>query len=181
VWRHGKEQSWFAEDEDRFATSVTAFLFDKAGESIPVVSSNFITELTAAPEVMIFFHLRSLEVPSVQFNERHTVSRLAIPNRCRLVVRYGYNEEVVRPNLAAIVLEQLRLYFLDCCHTPNIRKVSHSTPTKDQGEKGVAVTYMDEEKGEAAWRRKLEDERLPEELARLDRAFSCKALYIIGN
>lgn len=130
---------------------------------------------------MIFSHLRPLEVPLVQFNECHIVSRLAIPNRYRLVVRYGYNEEVVRPNLAAVVLEQLRLYLLDCCHTPNIRKVSNSTPTKDQGEKKVAVRNIDEEKGEAACRRKLEDERLPEELARVDRAFSYKALYIIGN
>jgi len=145
------------------------------------VSSNFIIKLTAAPEVMILSHLRPLEVPSVQFNERHTVSRLAIPNRYRLVVRYGYNEEVVRPNLAAVVLEQLRLYLLDCCHTSNICKVSNSTPTKDQGEKEVAVTNIDEEKGEAAWRRKLEDERLPKELARVDQAFSYKALYIIGN
>lgn len=139
LWRFGKEQQWFAEAEDRFPTShfvqadtegdlrlaprfggsslsvIKGFgiFFDKAGETAPIVFSNFALKLNALPEVMVFFHLRPLEVPSVPLEERHTVTRLAIPNCYRLVVRYGFNDEVVTPDLAAVIYEQVRRYLLD--------------------------------------------------------------------
>lgn len=39
---------------------------------------------------MVFFHLRPLETPSVPPETRYTVTRVAIPNCYRLVVRHGY-------------------------------------------------------------------------------------------
>ena len=39
---------------------------------------------------MVFFHLRPLETPSVPPENRYTVTRVAIPNCYRLVVRHGY-------------------------------------------------------------------------------------------
>ena len=77
--------------------------FDKAGETTPIVFSQFVLKLTAMPEVSVFFHLRPLEIPSVAAENRHTVSRLAIPNYYRLVVRYGYNNEIISPDLASVV------------------------------------------------------------------------------
>lgn len=84
--------------------------FDKAGETTPIVFSQFVIKLTAMPEVMVFFHLRPLETPSVAPEDRHTVSRLRIPNCYRLVVRYGYNDEVISPDLASVIYEQVRLF-----------------------------------------------------------------------
>lgn len=136
LWRFGKESQWFAEAEDRFPTShfvkrdddgrmhLTSryhgtplsnikglgIYFDKAGETTPIVFSQFVIKLTAMPEVMVFFHLRPLETPSVAAEDRHTVSRLRIPNCYRLVVRYGYNDEVITPDLAAVIYEQVRLF-----------------------------------------------------------------------
>ena len=136
VWRYGKEQQWFAEAEDRLPTShflqigpdnqlhlterfhggtvanVKGFgiFFDKAGETTPIVFSQFALKLSAIPEFIVFLHLRPLEEPSVSPEDRHSVSRLAIPNCYRLVFRYGFNDEVISPDLASVVYEQIRLY-----------------------------------------------------------------------
>ncbi|ELR06182.1 hypothetical protein GMDG_07837 [Pseudogymnoascus destructans 20631-21] len=111
VWRFGKEQQWFAEAEDRFPTS--HFGFDKAGETTPIVFSHFVLKLTAMLEVSVFFHLRPLETPLVAPENRHAVSRLAIPNCYHLVVRYGYNDEIITPNLASLIAEQIRRYLIE--------------------------------------------------------------------
>lgn len=139
LWRFGKEQQWTAEAADRFPTShfvkkrdsdesltlherygggtlsrIRGFgiFFDKAGETAPIVFSQFVIKLIAAPEVMVFFHLRPLETPSVAPENRFTVSRLAIPNCYRLVVRYGYMDEIVTPNLASIIYDQVRDFII---------------------------------------------------------------------
>jgi KUP system potassium uptake protein len=136
LWRFGKENQWAAEAADRFPTShfvkkmsdgqlklvdkfgggnlsrIKGFgiYFDKAGETTPIVFSQFVIKLVAAPEVMVFFHLRPLETPTVAPENRYTISRLAIPNCYRLIVRHGYMDEVVTPDLAAIIYEQVRNY-----------------------------------------------------------------------
>ncbi|EAU38096.1 hypothetical protein ATEG_01339 [Aspergillus terreus NIH2624] len=136
LWRFGKERQWFAEAEDRFPTAYfvakapngqmkltdrfggapltttrgLGIFFDKAGETTPIVFSQFVLKLTSMPEVNVFFHLRPLEVPSVTVENRYTVSRLAIPNCYRLVVRYGYNDEIMLPDLADTITEQVRIY-----------------------------------------------------------------------
>ena len=134
LWRFGKEQQWFAEASDRFPTthfvgqrddgslqlsdrfnnkvlsSIEGFgiFFDKAGETTPIVFSQFIRKLVTAPEVIVFFHLRPLEVPSVAADQRYHVTRLAIPNCYRLVVRHGYMDEVITPDLASLIFEKVR-------------------------------------------------------------------------
>ncbi|KAF2866380.1 potassium transporter-domain-containing protein [Massariosphaeria phaeospora] len=134
LWRFGKEQQWFAEASDRFPTThfvktsdegrlqlteqfgkktlsaMEGFgiFFDKAGETTPIVFSQFIRKLVTAPEVIVFFHLRPLETPSVAPEERYHVTRLAIPNCYRLVVRHGFMDEVITPDLASLVFEKVR-------------------------------------------------------------------------
>ena len=138
LWRFGKEKQWQAEAEDRFPTShlVTAskdgqlrlkpkyggeslsfikglgIFFDKSGETTPAVFSQFLSKLAAIPEVMIFFHLRPIEAPSVSPENRYSVSRLGIPNCYRIVVRHGYTDEVIAPNLAALLCEQVQKYIV---------------------------------------------------------------------
>lgn len=138
LWRFGKEQQWQAEAEDRFPTShlVTVsqdgqlqlkpkyggetlsvikglgIFFDKGGETTPAIFTQFLSKLVAVPEVMIFFHLRPVETPSVLPENRYSVSRLGIPNCYRLVVRHGYTDEVISPNLAALVCEQVRNFIV---------------------------------------------------------------------
>ena len=141
LWRFGKEQQWAAEATDRFPTShfvknqdrdgepqlqlsrrfgghpmskIRGFgiYFDKAGETTPIVFSQFAIKLLAAPEVMVFFHLRPLETPTISPEQRYTVSRLAIPNCYRLVVRYGYLDEIITPDLAEIIYDQVRDFII---------------------------------------------------------------------
>jgi KUP system potassium uptake protein len=138
LWRFGKEQQWQAEAADRFPTThfvkknkqgqielterhgggilsvIKGFgiFFDKAGETAPIVFSQFVSKLVAAPQVMVFFHLRPLEKPSVPPEDRYTVSRLAIPHCYRLIVRHGYMDEVISPNLASLVFEQVRDFII---------------------------------------------------------------------
>ncbi|PNS17832.1 hypothetical protein CAC42_1 [Sphaceloma murrayae] len=139
IWRFGKEQQWAAEAQDRFPTSelinctvdgdmhlskrfgssrITRFrgmgiFFDKAGETTPIIFSQFAMKLTALPDVMVFFHLRPLERPSVPLEERYSVFRLAIPQCYRLVVRHGYNDVIVQADLANVIHTQIRVYLLN--------------------------------------------------------------------
>ena len=134
LWRFGKEQQWAAEASDRFPTSHfiksqedgrlqlvdrygggvmsrikgLGIFFDKAGETTPIVFSQFALKLVAAPEVMVFFHLRPLETPTVAPENRYTASRLAIPNCYRLIVRHGFMDEVMTPDLASLIYQQIR-------------------------------------------------------------------------
>ncbi|OJJ50342.1 hypothetical protein ASPZODRAFT_58010 [Penicilliopsis zonata CBS 506.65] len=182
LWRFGKEQQWAAEAEDRFPTSHfvastsdgqlrltdrfdgtsisttrgLGIFFDKAGETTPIVFSNFVLKLTAIPEVSVFFHLRPLEVPYVAFEDRYAVSRLAIPNCYRLVVRYGYNDEIITPDLASIIVEQVRRYLLNDEKT---------TPD------GISNTDSDNPPEKSAH----------PEVVRLEAAYAHKILYILGK
>lgn len=135
-WRFGKEQQWAAEAADRHPTSHfikrrrdnrlqlteryggtilspisgLGVFFDKSGETAPLVFSAFVSKLVAVPEVMIFFHMRALERPSVAEEERYHVTRLGIPNCYRLVLRHGFNDRVVTEDLAAVIYDVVRRY-----------------------------------------------------------------------
>jgi KUP system potassium uptake protein len=137
LWRFGKEQQWAAESADRFPTThfvkkqgdrtvltpkygggtvstMKGFgiFFDKDGATIPPVFSQFLIKLVAAPQVMVLFHLRPLETPSVPAEDRYNVSRLALPNCYRLVVRHGYSDIVINPDLASLIYEQIKDFII---------------------------------------------------------------------
>ncbi|KAJ9602910.1 hypothetical protein H2200_012690 [Cladophialophora chaetospira] len=200
LWRFGKEQQWFAEAEDRFPTShfvrkspdglqlaerfdgtplssINGFgvFFDKAGETTPIVFSQFAIKLTAMPEITVFFHLRPLETPSVPQTERHTVSRLSIPHCYRLVVRYGYNDEVITPNLASVIYEQIRLYIL------SEKRDQKPQVATSEGEEAATSTSSEPTGEKAPETLPVRQQTSSDALARLDRAFSYKVMYIVGK
>lgn len=96
--------------------------FDKSGTpgNTPVVFLHFLQKFSAMPEVSVFLHLRPLSVPSVAPNERYTITRCftygsgpgkkPIPNCYRLMVRHGYTDEIITPDLAILVLDLIRAY-----------------------------------------------------------------------
>ncbi|CRJ96184.1 Potassium transporter 5 like protein [Verticillium longisporum] len=137
LWRFGKERQWSAEAEDRFAPSrllvrngegilaltpqwggdalspVSGFVifFDKTGILTPSVFTHFVSKLGALPEVSVFFHLHPVETPSVPDAERYHVSRFSsVPGCYRLIVRHGFMDEVVSPDLSALIYEQVRKF-----------------------------------------------------------------------
>ncbi|PYH94207.1 potassium transporter 5 [Aspergillus ellipticus CBS 707.79] len=199
LWRFGKEQQWFAEAEDRFPTShfVTKDLddkirltdrfdgvplsttrgvgifFDKAGETTPIVFSQFVLKLTSVFEVIIFFHLRPIETPSVPIEDRYAVSKLAIPHCYRLVVRYGYNDEIISPDLASTITDQVRRYLIENGHGVHQTEASasasgsQSSPDADESTAGTE---------EASYRM-----RTIGPLTRLEKAYAHNVLYITGK
>jgi KUP system potassium uptake protein len=222
LWRFGKEQQWQAEAEDRFPTSHLVAMskdgklqlkpkyggetlstikglgifFDKGGETTPAIFTQFLSKLVATPEVMVFFHVRPVETPSVPPEDRYRVSRLAIPNCYRLVVRHGYSDEVISPDLAALVCEQARNFIVLSAAAP---APAHGpaivTLTPDEPEESTSTALPTEDSGSTSNRSK---ERLPSEkdtandpesksesilrdLKMLQEAHDYRVLYIIGK
>ncbi|KAH8816963.1 potassium transporter-domain-containing protein [Xylogone sp. PMI_703] len=211
LWRFGKEQQWQAEAEDRFPTNrlikkdsdgrlmltdtygngvispIRGFgiFFDKAGEMTPAVFSQFVSKLVATPEIMVFFHLRPLETPTIPAEQRYTVSRLGIPNCYRVVVRHGYMDVIITPDLASLVCEQVR-HFLIRQHTSKVSNLGSNSPatvdigtdipTPRQDSSSISNSNSNNEKSS-----QLLDEKLANDLSRLQSAYEHQVLYIIGK
>jgi len=211
LWRFGKEQQWAAEAEDRFPTThlvkrgengairltdkyggddlsvIRGFgiYFDKAGETTPAVFTHFLSKLIAAPEVMVFFHLRPLETPSVAPELRYTVSRVAIPNCYRLVVRHGYMDEVISPDLAALVCEQVRDFIIrqrvfirpteDTEAVTQHRDISFEPLPRDE------KSLSDPDSKAQSISTSATEESIAADLAKVQHAFDRQVLYIIGK
>ncbi|XP_014562190.1 hypothetical protein COCVIDRAFT_84654 [Bipolaris victoriae FI3] len=223
LWRFGKEQQWFAEAEDRYPTthfvktcedgriqlterfggktisSIEGFaiFFDKAGETTPIVFSQFVRKLVTMPEVIVFFHLRPLEVPSVAYEDRYHVSRLAIPNCYRLVVRHGYMDEVITPDLGSLVYDKVRDYILShALDREGEEKGAPKTTGNDLGNGNDPNTLnlkvsVNETNGSATTSSRPSARQAPmstlnassttARLTALERAFNHEILYIIGK
>ncbi|KAF1964623.1 potassium transporter [Bimuria novae-zelandiae CBS 107.79] len=220
LWRFGKEQQWFAEAEDRYPTThfVKTFddgriqltekfggkwlgsieglgiFFDKAGETTPIVFSQFVRKLVTAPEVIVFFHLRPLEIPSVAYEDRYHVSRLAIPNCYRLVVRHGYMDEVITPDLASLIFEKVRSHIVsraldregegptatgaDLNDVADVTKVNAKAA---ETEKDASNPSSSDPGARVAPTPTMSVTSTTSRLTALERAFNHEVLYIIGK
>ncbi|KAI0390519.1 potassium transporter [Xylariaceae sp. FL0594] len=224
LWRFGKENQWHAEAEDRFrpnqlikkeadeklsltsrwgggsVTHIRGFgiYFDKTGVLTPTVFTQFVTKFGAVPQTMIFFHLHPVETPTVPAGERYVISRLgAIPGCYRLVVRHGFMDEVITPDLAALIYEQVRKFIVQQAVsgdedqsglTPEARCTgSDLEGTETNSQPSADETQTDTANEKATQRRngtraaEIADERVREELAQIDRAFATKVMYVVGK
>ncbi|KAI9789301.1 MAG: hypothetical protein M1835_001747 [Candelina submexicana] len=103
--------------------------FDKAGDMVPTVFTQFLQKFQARPEVMILFHMRPLSVPSVPIEERYTVSRTIMDNVFRLTIRHGYVDDIVTSDLAPIIYEQLRNYTIHESYRPTPNRSTSNSPS----------------------------------------------------
>jgi KUP system potassium uptake protein len=136
LWRFGKENQWRAEATDRFQPSdllITSadgqvklspvfgngtislvdgvgVFFDKIGDMVPIVFSQFVRKFCARPRIIVFFHLRELSTPSIPEAERYIVQRTTIPGCYRMTARHGYTDSIVTPELGRVIVEQLILF-----------------------------------------------------------------------
>jgi KUP system potassium uptake protein len=145
--------------------------FDKAGKSsaAPIVFLHFLKKFSASTEVTVFFHLRPLGVPSVPPDDQFTVSRcfamgsddikIPLPNCYRMIVRHGYTDEIVSPNLGLLVANQLRKYLIaeEGANNPD----SITKKTDDRSDSGSEAS------------------RSP--ITDLQRAYDNQVLYIVGK
>lgn len=152
--------------------------FDKAGETTPAIFTQFLSKLIAAPEVMVFFHLRPLETPTIPAEERYSISRLAIPNCYRMIVRHGYMDEVITPDLGSLVCEQIRDFIVKSAVPVPVREVKF-TPDGDNPSDTEAKTTVSSSETEKGSQNR--QEMMANDLAKLEQAFSRQVLYIIGK
>jgi len=89
--------------------------FDKVGgtgDHIPKVFTQFIRKFQTRPQVIVFFHMRSLSQPTVPYDQRFVIARVTtkIPSCYRIVLRHGYMDDILTPNLAAIIVNELMTF-----------------------------------------------------------------------
>lgn len=222
LWRFGKEQQWTAEAEDRLPTSYFVkqdpegqyrlvqhsnevlssnrgfgIFFDKIGDKTPVVFSQFIGKLVTKPDIMVFLHMRAVEMPTVHDDERYFVHNLALPDCYRVVIRHGYMDAVITPDLAAVVLAQIRKHII---REHADRHVLHKgiqvlapTEIEDDGDEKNTTPHTNGHveagaEGKVSYTSEPEtpgvqdtDTLLPDKLAYLERAYDHRVLYVIGK
>jgi KUP system potassium uptake protein len=157
LWRYGKESQWKSESADRFqpshllTTSPTGVVkltanfgggevtkvggigifFDKIGDMVPIVFTQFVRKFSARPEIIIFFHMRALPTPSVPESERYIIQRTAIPNCYRITARHGYTDSIISPNLGRTIIEQLILFITRDTESGNSSRASSKEHTPE--------------------------------------------------
>lgn len=194
LWRFGKESQWTAEAVDRHSLSTfldkdadgtvrlagrnggealtvtkgLGIFFDKGGIKTPLVFSQFIQKLVSMPQVVVFFHMRPLELPTVPAEERFVVSRIRfLPNCYRIVVRHGFMDEVVTKDLAALMFWHLREFVVK----EDRGEIVAPPPT-------IPMDAADEKAAAAA---READEAGTLGLHELQEAYDHRVLYIIGK
>ncbi|KAK7703277.1 hypothetical protein SLS64_009254 [Diaporthe eres] len=254
LWRFGKEMQWKAEAEDRFRLNSLVIkddegklkltqrwggdqlsqirglgiFFDKTGVMTPAVFTQFASKFNAVMDVTVFWHLHPVEAPTVPDAERYSVSKFTtIPGCYRLVVKHGFMDEVMSPDLAALIYEKVRSFVIrQAARGEEIRREDPSlsgdggsqatqrsgienvegvpmseAATLDASGAGAASTSGaeitpapapspdDPSSGGGPRERhiseklpiELRDEAVAAELARLDRAYAAKIMYVVGK
>lgn len=136
LWRFGKEQQWAAEAEDKLqpgdvlvtdkegSAVLTAqfggrkvsdahgvgIFFDKVGEHVPKVFTQFVCKFRCRPGIVVFFHMRPLSQPTVPEEERFIIGRTAIPSCYRFTLRHGYMDDVITPDLGNLIVEKITAF-----------------------------------------------------------------------
>ncbi|KJX95714.1 potassium uptake protein [Zymoseptoria brevis] len=207
LWRFGKESQWAAEREDRlplsrfvelgehgnFRLAATygrqggevlsvsrgfGIFFDKGGINTPLVFNHFINKLVVTPEVIVFFHLRPLEYPTVPAAERFIVSQIKfLPNCFRVVCRHGYMDEVVTSDLAAIIYGHVQSYVQDKIRHDQTATLSR-TSTLDE------KTHIDHSLDKDSPKFGVVEATAPDPavtIGQLQQAYDHRVLYIIGK
>ncbi|KAI9823635.1 MAG: hypothetical protein M1832_002416 [Thelocarpon impressellum] len=190
LWRYGKENQWRSEGSDRVSlnklilrrddgslalgdaygggelTTVKGIgiFFDKTGWMAPTVYQQFLRKFEAAPEVTVFFHMRSLNASTIPFEERYTVSRVhpTVPSVFRLIVRHGYSDQIVTADLAALVFAQVRAFIM---HEGGLKAAKAAAAGQD-------VDFEDDE---------ILGKTVASELAHLQKARDSQVTYIVGK
>jgi KUP system potassium uptake protein len=201
LWRYGKDNQWAAEASDRVpanllmhvnANNELAFtprfgggvintvtglgvFFDKSGsDKVPTVFAQFVRKFMARTDIVVFFHMRPIAVPSIPPSERFIITRTGIPDAFRVTLRHGYADKVVTPDLGRLLCEQLILYI-----TRSGASMSSATSRGSEAEHGNEADITD-----AAPRTRNKDEYPPSirrEIEALERAQAAQTVYIMGK
>ncbi len=188
LWRYGKEKQWACEATDRVDLSDfivksvegdnalhladqygggplheiegMAIFFDKRGDNVPTVYKHWLSKFRAQMEAVVFMHLRALHVPHVSEEDKFAVSRTSVPNVYRLIIRHGYNDHVITPDLSRLVYEEVRKAIIRGSVLP-----STSAASSSQSERPPASHAL----------------KVADKMRRLDGAYETQALFLCGK
>ena len=190
--------------------------FDKSGNAttIPSVFVNFLQKFHAASEIAIFFHLRPLSIPSIPPESRFVVSRCfvssatfrdAVPNCFRVMIKYGYTDQVMTSDLAQLLYDQVREFlikeatpqlcrdstavFREAQVDSNGRSLVGSQPLETIEEKVATTTTSDHLSAPTDTSSRANSintaqshlASLSRTLAALERAFRSQTVYVVGK
>ena len=166
--------------------------FDKTGDSTaaPVVFVNFLQKFQATPAVAVFFHIRPITNPTVEPEDRFTISRCfpdhnahpLVRNFFRVTLRHGYTDEVVTPNLGLVIYEEIRKFIIRENVVPKVHLPQDETSSSDQADSGgnSSSTSGSNEQTEAR-QRKLARNSVQERLNSVEAAYKDQVTYIVGK
>jgi KUP system potassium uptake protein len=179
--------------------------FDKTGDTstTPTVFIHFLQRFHAAPDVVVFFHLRAMPVPTATAEERYRITRCfaadlgnkrsVIPNMYRLTIRHGYTDVVIIPDLGVLIYEQLRKYLIceqnrstyetdkDQYNSSSSNSNSNSNNNNNDDTSTPDSTLENETTNPTEATADLGQTRAGQKLAELQRAHDSQVLYLVGK
>lgn len=170
--------------------------FDKTGNGttvLPPAFAHFVRKFASRPAVVIFFHMRPLPVASISLAERYVVtrvgsnaqSRAVLPNCYSVVLRHGYADDVLHPDMAHDLVVQI-----EKAVSRIIRHKSSSPATVDitagdaddiSPATATATTTATTTATATATPTDDDDVAVEEELATLHEAALSQVVYILGK
>ena len=140
----------------------------------PTVFIQFLSKFVAIPEVVVFFHLRPLHMPTCPLEKRYTVTRTVIPNCYRLVIRHGYTDEVFTEDISRLVYEEIRKFVI--CDQTIVPPKPPVTLNEKSAESETSTSSSSTEDGttEAI-------DHTAIRLAEIKNAYDTQVLYIVGK
>ena len=167
--------------------------FDKTGDrsNTPTVFIQFLQKFQAVPSVVVFFHIRPLSRPTVNPEDRFTISRCfgtenvprPVENTFQVTLRHGYTDEVVNPDLGMLLYEQLRKFVIHEARPEPTVPVSKAISPSDGSGSSSAVSgepVQPHQIMELHQREKMEDSvRL--RLDSVKAAYEDQVVYVVGK
>lgn len=140
--------------------------------------------------VVVFFHIRTLSIPTVPADERFNVLRVSsgegadayFPNFFRVTVRHGYNDRVITNDLGLFIHENIRDYIIHegaglspRASFESQAEIVTSQPTDQPGdEKAIQIKTVKAQQ-------RLQQELVRESLETLQTAYEEQVVHIVGK
>lgn len=172
--------------------------FDKSGNpsTCPTAYIHFLQKFQASPDVVVFFHMSALSVPTVALEDRFVVSRCfgsvggdsdhappPLRDYFRVILRHGYKDEVVTRDIGAFIFEQLRGFVIRECGGPSVRSTElNITPVPSNTNNEIESAETSSYSKKTPTPSSEDHQNLAQHLlASLDAAYAQQVVYIVGK
>lgn len=172
--------------------------FDKSGDqrTCPTAYIHFLQKFQASPEIVVFFHMSALSVPTVVLEDRFVISRCfgsvrgdsdhappPLRDYFRVILRHGYKDEVLTRDIGAIIFEQLRGFVIRECSGPNIQSTElNITPVTSNANNEIESAETSSYSKKTPTPSSEDHQSLAHRLlTSLDAAYGQQVVYVVGK